>query len=45
MPAWSPVGLLLRWMGSVRVGGVGAPEDGFISYYAGGGNGEVSVMG
>ena len=23
------------WMGSVRVGEVGAPEDGFIRYYAG----------
>ena len=25
--------------------GVGAPEDGFIRYYAGEGNGEVSVTG
>ena len=33
------------WMGSVRGGGGGAPEDGFIRYYAGEGNGEVSVMG
>ena len=33
------------WMGSVRVGEVGASEDGFIRYYAGEGNGEVSVMG
>ena len=32
-------------MGSVRVGDVGAPEDGFIRYYAGEGNGEVSVIG
>ena len=36
----TPVG-----MGSVRVGEVGAPEDGFIRYYAGGQGGEVSVMG
>ena len=33
------------WMGSVRVGGVGAPEDGFIRYYTGDGNGKVSVTG
>ena len=32
-------------VGSVRVGEVGAPEDGFIRYYAGEGNGEVSVTG
>ena len=29
----------------VRVGEVGAPEDGFIRYYAGVQGGEVSVMG
>ncbi len=32
-------------MGSVRVGKVSAPEDGFIRYYAGEGDGEVSVTG
>ena len=32
-------------MGSVRVGEVGAPEDGFIRYYTGEGNGEGSVTG
>ena len=32
-------------MGSVRVRGVGAPEDGFIRYYAGEGNGEAEVTG
>ena len=36
----TPVGV-----GSVRVGEVCVSEDGFIRYYAGEGNGEVSVMG
>ena len=36
----TPVGV-----GLVRVGGVGAPEDGFIRYYAGEGNRGVSVTG
>ena len=36
----TPVGV-----GLVRVGGVGAPEDGFIRYYAEVQGGEVSVTG